>query len=299
VLSAAFPLVNVAQRMGMQVQETEDRVRIYSEWTQLEFKLHRREFKMNGVQVFLGEPVIKGQKGLYVSDLDVTKTLRPLLTPQIFKPAPKLRRILIDPGHGGKDPGAENDRLGYNEKTATLDLARRLKKILEAQGYQVALTRNDDTFISLTRRSEMAVNLKADLFISLHFNSAVASVSGIETFVFTPQNQPSTSRSTLHRSDAILSPGNRFDAWNLILGYSIQRSLSNGLKSPDRGVRRARFMVLKNLECPGVLVEGGFISNTNEGKNIGSGRYREKMAESIASGVTFYHKTLKRVDPDS
>src|SRR5690606_15538234 len=124
---------------------------------------------------------------LHIPEIDYQNTLKPLFFPQQFEPKRKLYRIVIDPGHGGKDSGALNNSLKLKEKYLALDLANRVKSRLEKLGYKVSLTRTDDTFIGLSERAAIANRAGADLFLSLHFNAVdAASVDGIETFIMTP-----------------------------------------------------------------------------------------------------------------
>ncbi|MFO7724935.1 MAG: N-acetylmuramoyl-L-alanine amidase [Oceanipulchritudo sp.] len=299
--TAHTDLRRIAAQLGMQTRWLVEgkRMELHSEWTRMEFTRDRREIRINGTQVHLGFPIAEHQGRLYLSDNDFQHHFRPILTPQVFGSPPPLRHIVIDAGHGGNDPGAENRALGLREKSLVLDLARRLQKRLLADGYRVSLTRPDDTFLPLGERSRMANALGADLFLSLHFNASVkADVSGVETFAFTPPYQPSTARANLHSSDRRRYPGNAADPWNTLLGYYVQRSLTEALPVPDRGLKRARFSVLRDLRMPGLLIEGGFLSHAREGRNVGSAAYRDRIAAAIADGLAVYARTASRLKKD-
>ncbi|WOO42669.1 N-acetylmuramoyl-L-alanine amidase [Rubellicoccus peritrichatus] len=297
--STYVSLPKIASQLGMKLQwiQPQKEVELKSKWTTLRFELHQRHFFLNGRKVALGNPVALSRGQLFISQRDIQKTLQPLLTPQIFaESSPKLYHIVIDPGHGGHDPGAENRKLRVNEKSTTLDLAKRMKKKLERLGYKVTLTRDTDKFISLGERPAIANRVKADLFISLHFNAVASSkVKGLETFAMTPAGHPSSSQSNMTSSARRTYPGNKNDTWNVLAAYYLQSAMLKNHKQTDRGVKRARFAVLKNLNCPGVLVEGGFVTHPTEGKNIGSAAYREKLADSLVEGILTYQKTLNRV----
>jgi N-acetylmuramoyl-L-alanine amidase len=297
---ACVDLQTVAGRLGMKARwlERGERLQLESEWTRLLFERDKREFTLNGNRVHLGFP-IAGQRGrLHLSESDFRHTLQPILTPQVFGTPPPVRRIVLDPGHGGGDPGAENPSIGLREKALTLDLARRLKSRLEADGYTVLLTRDSDRFIPLGERARFANEQSADLFLSLHFNaSAKTTVSGVETYAYTPHLQPSSARTDLHASDRVAQPGNNHDPWNTLLGYYIQRGMLEGLGAADRGLKRARFTVLQDLRMPGLLVEAGFISHPREGRDIGSAAYRERAAAAIADGLEAYRRTAGRLGP--
>ncbi len=258
-------------------------------WPDLYAEKNRDHVFIGGTKVYLDDNIDEKKGKLTVTRLDYDKVLVPLfwrLPPQL----PGSKRIVIDPGHGGKDPGIVSATLGYTEKAATLDTALRLKLLLEKRGFEVILTREKDTFVDLDDRPAAANKLKADCFISLHYNGGAkgdATTAGIETYCLTPAGQYSTNKAS-GRADITAEPGNRFDTFNLLLGWNVQRSLVKATSAEDRGVRRARFAVLRPLNCPGILVEGGFISSRAEGAQIANAAYRQKLAEAISDGVIAY-----------
>jgi N-acetylmuramoyl-L-alanine amidase len=295
-------LREIAGKLGMKTRwlEKGTSLKLESKWTQLIFENHKREFLLNDVRVHLGYPVAESRGRLFLSESDYRNHIQPILTPQVFGRPPPVRHIVLDPGHGGDDPGALNSGLKLTEKHLALDLAKRLKRKLEKRGFKVTLTREGDRFIALEERARFANAKAADLFLSLHFNaSEKPSVSGVETFSFTPPYQPSTSRKSLHESDRRSYPGNANDSWNTLLGYYVQRSLVDALHAPDRGLKRARFIVLKDLEMPGLLIEGGFVSHAHEGRNVGSARYRDRIVEGILKGLDVYLQTVDRLATNS
>ncbi len=258
-------------------------------WPDLFADRNREFLYVGGAKIYL-EDNIDAKKGrLTVTRLDYDKVLVPLLwrlPPQL----PGSRRILLDPGHGGKDPGKQNAGLGYDEKAATLDTALRLKLLLEKRGFEVFLTRDKDAFVELPDRPAAANKLKADLFVSLHYNGGAAgdaTSAGIETYCLTPAGQFSTNKAA-GKADISPEPGNRFDTFNLLLAWNVHRAVLKATGAEDRGVRRARFAVLRTLNCPGILVEGGFISSRTEGAQIANAAYRQRLAEAIGEGVMAY-----------
>ncbi|MFP4281233.1 MAG: N-acetylmuramoyl-L-alanine amidase [Opitutales bacterium] len=284
-------LREVGAGLGMEAHAADggDSLRLHSEWSELVFRPGSREAAFNGLRVFLGWPVREARGRLWIAESDYEHTVRPLLSPQTFAPFPTVRRILLDPGHGGRDPGTSHPGLKLFEKHLTLDLARRLARLLEEEGYEVVFTREDDRYVDLTERSLMAGRVDADLFLSLHFNAAGNDrVEGVETYVLPPLGQPSSARTSLHASDRRLYRGNAHDPWNALLGYLVHRELTGLPRAQDRGLRRARFTVLLGLDCPGILLEGGFVTHDREGRDIGSAGYRQAMAEAIAAGVLAY-----------
>ncbi len=274
------------------------------------FETNQRDCYLDGMRVFLGAPVLLHQGDLWVSKLDVIKTIAPLLRPEdqlaLFPLAPP-KLIVLDAGHGGTDPGKQNLRLKLDEKDLTLDVVVRLKKILELRGYQVLLTRDKDVrfsnspAIDLPWRAEIANKAGADLFLSIHFNAVdprdAQRVSGSETYVLTPElmvsTQPESDKSMVREK----YPGNRHDAANVLLGYSLHRQLITGLKTSDRGFKRYRYAVLRTLNCPGALLEAAYLSNDKEAARLGTPEFRQQIAEAIANGVQAYSVTLAGLRP--
>lgn len=272
------------------------------------FERDERDFHLDGARIFLGEPAQLSGDSLWVSKLDVIKTIAPLFAPAdhaAFLPAAP-RVIVLDPGHGGTDPGKQNLRLKLDEKDMTLDVALRLKKLLELRGYRVLLTRSTDTRFSnspnvdLPLRAEVANRAKADLFLSIHFNAVDRDpqrVSGVETYVLPPQFQTSTQPEQDRSMVALPYPGNRQDVANAVLGHSLHRQLVTDLKSSDRGYKRYRLAVLRSLNCPGALVECAYLSNDAEARRIATPEFRQQIAEALAEGISSYAATLAALRP--
>lgn len=255
----------------------------------------KRYVKINNISTWLGYPCFLHNNDLYIAEKDFLQAIAPIITPQNYPLQANLYHIIIDPGHGGKDEGAKNPQYHLKEKDLTLDVSIRLIRELEQLGYKVTLTRRNDHFLGLKERPEFSNQQKADLFISIHFNAVEThqnSVKGIETFILPLHNDPSTAENNVKHNDETLLPGNKFDTFNTLLGYNIQKYLVNELQSTDRGVKRGRLAVLKTLNCPGALVEIGFLSNNEECEKFRLPGYRQKIAQTIAEAVVAYHKTL-------
>ena len=274
------------------------------------FETNQRDCYLDGVRVFLGAPVQFHLGELWVSKLDVIKTIDPLFRPEdhlaLLPPAPP-KLIVLDAGHGGTDPGNQNARLKLDEKDMTLEVVFRLKKILELRGYRVLLTRDKDArfsnspAIDLPWRTEIANKAGADLFLSIHFNAVeprdAQRVSGSETYVLTPELMVSTQP---ERDKTMLKekyPGNWHDAANALLGYNLHRELISELKTSDRGYKRYRYAVLRTLNCPGALLEAAYLSNDAEAARVGKPEFRQQIAEAIANGVQAYSATLAGLHP--
>lgn len=211
-----------------------------------------------------------------------------------------VHTIVIDPGHGGKDPGAVNGK-GLCEKQITLAIGKKLKEKLD-QNYQVFLTREDDTYLTLKGRTEYAIQQKADLFVSIHVNSwGNSHASGIETYYLSLASDESAKRTaaienavaeqnindleslvTMILKDTKVEESRRF-------AELVQESIVDTVKPIDRGVKRAPFIVLIGRKMPAILVETGFISNPKEAKLLSSGSYQDKIAEAIADAIEKYN----------
>jgi N-acetylmuramoyl-L-alanine amidase len=255
------------------------------------FKDNSRVFTFKEVLMPLGFPVTRRYGRYYIDSSDYKYHIQPLL-PTTKHRHKKLRIIALDAGHGGEDGGttAQWDKL--QEKFLTMDMCLRLAKLLEKNGYRVILTRSQDKKVPLPERTQIANRSKADLFISIHFNSAPsASASGIETFTLTPSTQASSyqaSSRNAHRNFI----GNAFDCLNIVIGYCLQSSLTKKTSAIDRGVKHSTFVVLRDLKCPGILVECGFLSNREECKKIASSAYRDILAQSIFDGIVKFNDLL-------
>ena len=178
----------------------------------------------------------------------------------------------------------------------TLDVALRLERLLRARGYRVVQTRQKDRFVEFDDRTQLIRKTGADLFISIHFNAfRDAAVGGTETYVMTPRYQRSSPQAEQSRSMMTTTyQGNRYDDWNILLGYHLHRELVNELELADRGLKRFRYRVLRNATCPAVLVEAAFLSNLQEGRKVSTAAYRQRIAQAIADGVSAYAQALKR-----
>ena len=177
--------------------------------------------------------------------------------------AQKFDTVVIDAGHGGKDNGSK--WYGVAEKTLTLDLAKRLKSVLEKKGVEVEMTRSTDVFVALEKRAEMANRSAKTIFVSLHFNAhRDRSIKGIETFYY---------------------PGS---SEGRVLATYVQSELGNRIKTRNRGVRPSRLKVLRLTKGTAILVECGFISNRWECQRCASSWFRQVLAEEIAEGLMRY-----------
>jgi N-acetylmuramoyl-L-alanine amidase len=261
--------------------------------SQLIVQAGRREIRLDGVQHWLSAPVLSARGKLWVSSVDVLKGIDPVLRQGRSRTPSTVSKVVIDPGHGGSDRGTRGTT-GI-EKQLTLDLAKRLQRHLQRAGVSGVLTRTSDRAVPLADRVDLAGSKRADLFVSLHFNSG-GSADGIETYCLPPAGQVSTvnpSRGSRGGSQDG-APGNRFDEKNVWLAHCVQKSLLRSTDAADRGVRRARFYVLRYAPCPAILVEAGFLTNRAEEQKILNSEYREALAKAIADGILTYKSSAEK-----
>jgi N-acetylmuramoyl-L-alanine amidase len=266
----------------------------------LVFDVNSAQAQIGGVNVRLSFPVASNHGELLVSELDINTAIRPLIYPEKSY-GKKITTICLDPGHGGKDSGNHVGGFwSHNEKTYTLALALELRKQLQNAGFHVVLTRSRDVYVDLPSRPALANRVGADLFISLHFNATPVDqgeIKGPETYCITPVGAPS---SNAHGESGEFGSSvgiratlaNRDESKSLRLAYQMERSLVQNLHAEDRGVRRARFAVLRDAAMPAILIEGGYMTNPVEGKKVYSSDYRRQMAAAIVKGVLAYEKTV-------
>ncbi len=253
----------------------------------LSLKLGTSDIYLDGVHYVMSFPIESGDHDWLVSRMDVIKLFEPVLRPTEVNGRHAIRGVVIDAGHGGSDNGAVSARGGM-EKDYTRDTAFRLESILRGEGIKTVLTRRTDVFVDLYERAHIASLYPDYAFVSIHFNSAMQEARGLETYCVSPRGAASTSSAYLTRSDIQKLPGNDDDALNILLASLVHSEiirLNPGDGTADRGVKRARFVVIKQNVLPAILVEGGFVSNRMEAARINTPNYRQSLAEAIARGV--------------
>lgn len=220
-----------------------------------------------------------------------------------------IKRIILDPGHGGKDPGAIGPT-GLQEKKVTLAVAEKLARLLrEKLGLEVYLTRNKDEYLALDVRTEIADQLGGDLFVSIHANAAYSrKANGVETFYNSQYVYGEGAEEVASRENAPLGAelpaGARTILWDLIqnecrsesneLSHVIQEALCQSCGLANRGVKSARFYVLRGADMPAVLIEVGFISNPWEERKLGNKSFQDKIAQGIFNGLSSYIRVFNQ-----
>jgi len=254
----------------------------------LEFVSGSREVMINGARSWLCFPAIEQNGKLLVSRTDVAKTIEPLVRPHRVPNVGKVQTIVVDPGHGGYDKG-QVSRYGY-EKDFALDVARKLRPLLLSKGLRVIMTREGDYFVPLEVRAQIANKARDSIFVSIHFNASNddRNATGFEIFSFTPRGAPSTSDSAVAPCALSTQPGSAVDAQSLALSACIYHSLLGHIPEYDRGIKRARFAVLRLTKVPAVLIEGGFLTEQGQCKLIAQKEWRAKLAHAISVGIESY-----------
>jgi len=253
-----------------------------------------REIVIDGVRHWLAFPVLEEEGRLFVSRLDLGKTIDPAFRPTLIAGFPSVMTVVLDPGHGGKDNGARSPY--EHEKNFALDVARRVRDSLKKSGVRVLMTRNNDSFIELQNRAAFASRLSNVIFVSIHFNAADTNLSanGFEIFCVTPRGAPSTAYEQTRIRDMVEENGNDHDLHSFALANTVYHAMLGRTDMADRGVKRARFAVLRLAAVPAVLIEGGFLSNSGDARKIASKQWRDNYAAAIATGILEYKKLAEQ-----
>src|SRR5947207_5355175 len=263
----------------------------------LEFVSGSREVIINGARSWLCFPLIEHDGKFLVSRMDVAKTIEPQLRPHRIPNIGRLQTVVLDPGHGGHDKGAVG-RYGY-EKNFALDVARKLRPLLQAKGLRVIMTREGDYFVPLEVRAQIANAAQDSIFVSIHFNATDRdpNATGFEIFSFTPRGAPSTSDTSLTLSSLDMQAGSTVDTKSMALSACVYHSLLGHIPEFDRGIKRARFAVLRLTRVPAVLIEGGFLTERGESELISNKDWRAKLAGAIGIGIESYRALPVKKQP--
>ncbi|MBP5544525.1 MAG: N-acetylmuramoyl-L-alanine amidase [Kiritimatiellae bacterium] len=298
-------LAKVQKKLSLPIVEaTTNLVSISDGTNSVIFHPGYRRAAVNGITVWLNEPADPDYKcTLKIGKPDLERLLVPILylarAPGGKEAPPEelatteeeqqgdtatRRPVFLDPGHGGDDAGAISAATGQKEKDLVLDVALRIGEILRDAGLEVVFSRTNDTFVSLSDRSTLAAEAGAALFVSVHANTTGGNIAqGIETFTLSFAESDSTAGDT--RITMKEWPGNAYDAESTVLGYLVHSTVNTARGEADRGLRHARFQVLRQAPCPAILVECGFLSNEAENLSLESPRYRQRLATAIAKAI--------------
>lgn len=263
-------------------------------------------------RVTLSVPLKRVNSSIYVPDDFEKKVLVPLgaVTPEgggrVDWSRMGVRTVVIDPGHGGKDPGTQGQS-GLKEKTVVLDIGRQIRDYLNDAGLKVIMTRNSDEFITLPQRTEIATKSDADLFVSIHANSNPSKkTEGIEVYFCKTRDKSDLEEDQRQKNEKMFakrlnstySPVVEQVLSDMMYVYKVGASetlarkivnhSSNESGGLNRGSRVCRFFVVRNTLIPAVLVEVGYLTNRHEEKKLSTPAYRQKIARAIANSILKY-----------
>jgi len=282
---------------------------------------------VNDSEKKLSNPVVFSNSAVYVPESFVRNTLVLIMSARPAEKVParaerkpsgkySIRTIVLDAGHGGRDAGAVGRRLKLRERDLTLSMAKKIKSILEDNGIKVIMTRSDNTFIPLQERSRIANSSGADLFVSIHVNASRSrSLNGFECYYLSEATDDNAraleafENATLKTDEGtVLQHSSTLDKtlWDMTLtenrresaalAGSICKSIENSLITRNRGIKTARFYVLKYTRIPSVLVEAGYISNKFEELKFRDDSYADRMADVVARGILSYRDEYERTE---
>lgn len=256
----------------------------------LKAQVGSQEMLINNIKFILSFPVAEYNGKVLFSRLDLCKLIDPVLYPSHIQNAEYFDTVIVDAGHGGHDTGARGV-YGY-EKDFALKMAMAVRTALMQRGFKVILTRANDNFISLGGRVAIANQTPKSIFLSFHFNSGGAAATGIETWALTPQSAAATiSRGGGFNVNGVT--GNKQDSANIALATAVHASVISRFKFVDRGIKRAQWSVLTGCKRPGILFEGGFVTNGTECQLVASETYRQQVSAAIGDAVLNYRKALE------
>lgn len=258
-----------------------------------------------GQEVPSAQPIVRAKIELVARPVERPETEGPVQRVAVSAFPLSVRRVVLDPGHGGTDPGAT--ALDVREKEVTLDIGRRLQRVLEQNGFEVVVTRPDDRTIALRERARLANDSRGDVFVSIHVNTIIKHTQshGVETYYLGPTNDPKlTELAAAENSgsgysladlrkllDGIYADARRDESREL--ADTVQKHLYTRLRASDPGledwgVKRAPFVVLVTTDMPAILAEVGCISNQREASMLGRAEYRQRIAEALFDGIHAY-----------
>lgn len=279
--------------LGRPVSFASNGIRMTGSTSSIQFQVGTREAIINGVRHWLSFPVIESQGVALLSRTDLSKTVEPLMRPERIVPRRRVETVIIDPGHGGEDHGARG-RWTRDEKDLVLETARLLRDELRRDNLNTVLTRTWDVFVPLSDRAAETQKHRNAIFVSIHFNYGGRHATGTEVFAIAPRGAPATMQSRPSPSDFIRLAGHAYDTHSLLLADAIERRIAplHGAEK-SRGVKKARFHVLRDAWCPAVLVEGGFLTHRSDASRIARSDFTRRFAQAVRAGIRDYMDALE------
>jgi N-acetylmuramoyl-L-alanine amidase len=264
-------------------------VSLHNKHTGIRAQAGTSDLFINGVRFFTDFPILTNGSDELISAMDVSKIIEPIVRPNKVKNAHKIETVVLDPGHGGVDSGATN-RWG-TEKSFALDVAQYARLQLMHAGYKVEMTRSTDQSVPLEDRVAFANQFSNSVFVSVHFNTS-GSAAGLESYSLAPAGVVSNAANEVAVADTRWCSGNGQDEQNVALAAAVHATVLSRLVMYDRGVKHARFHVLRNVKVPAVLIECGFLSHPAEGQRIATSLFRQQVGAAIATGIQNYDAAI-------
>lgn len=312
-----YPLADICAYLHLECEYDAigRQVRVRKADTEVKLLIDSSMILINGLPLDIEEPVVAAHDGLAIPLKFKEKVIDRFYCPvaareqEAYALLSRIRRVVVDAGHGGHDPGAIG-RTGLREKDVNLDIARRLASLLRNRGVDAVMTRTTDKFITLEGRAAIANRANADFFISVHSNSARSSkLNGFEVYYITEKvNDASRALTAAKNAPLDFAAGSFYAAsldlkavlWDMLFTQNrVESTLlaSNICQAAGRnagvkilGVKGANFSVLRGTRIPAVLVEVGFVSHPSEERYLRNGFYRQQIAEAICEGISNYSR---------
>ena len=280
-------LDDVAKFYGFAMSVNGKTITLSSRYSRLLFKLDGRIATINTIDQYLAFAIRSAKEHYLLSLIDFQKVIDPILRPSTI-PRHNVRTIVIDAGHGGKDPGCQNGVI--KEKNITLQVAHRLANLLKKRGYNVIMTRQSDIYPTLDQRVNATNKIKPDLYISLHCNAAAnATVSGIEVYCATAAGSAPSDSKVISKRTCV---SNAYDLENAYLAYHVQKRLVTATQADDRGARHKRFKVIADTNAPCILIEMGFLTNAAECQALSQAQRQMLTGTAIANAIEEYKNAV-------
>ena len=289
--AAAESLQHLGARHGFTLyQDTDNRIELRNEFQTLRFEPFSRKLWINGTLVWMNAPLAIADGKNEPASCDLYSSLLPFFNESGLH-TNRIITVVIDPGHGGMDGGAISRSDEEAEKRIVLEIAKTVRRRLAGTGINVLMTRTGDQTLSLDERVAFARQRRADIFLSIHLNAAPRrDAHGIETYIMPSAGYPATVTGRIGNG---AYNGNSFDGFNTLLAFYLQKSALANVNAEDRGVKRARYEVLRQAACPAALIECGFLSNPTESERLQKPDYRIHIANGVANGLLTY---IRRVE---
>ncbi|NWK56684.1 N-acetylmuramoyl-L-alanine amidase [Verrucomicrobiaceae bacterium N1E253] len=248
--------------------------------TQIEITIGEQKIRINRATFYLSEPVIESADTIHLSALDLRSLIDPVMRPAKVARDQIFNTVVLDPGHGGKDRGSAKQ-----EASLTLSLAEKTRELLVNQGYRVVMTRTEDQFVSLGERVRIAQAEANAILLSIHFNAGQKNTHGLETYIISAREPHPAAASSVTLATAVHSRS---------LLYLNDPMYGNQFQIVDRGIKHAKFSLLKGVSHPAILIEAGFLTHEEEAAKIHSEAYQNALAKSFVRGIEVYRASIQK-----